>query len=276
MNSRPTTQLGSACLSCLAALASAGAGAAEPAATDARAIMAAVYAQDGSRDTVASASFEITDGDGHQSQKKFIYRRLGAPDNRRTMVVFTDPEDVRGVALLSITKAGAPAAQYMYVPATGRVRSVAPQQQSARFLGTDLTFEDIQDHQLEDFSYRLLGSGEMTDGHRTYEIEARPVSAATSQYGLIRYWVAQDMPVIIRTEMFDQQGIEVRVRHAGEIGRVAGIWGARNTEIRTVREGTRTLLRIHEIRFNTGLAEQQFTPEALEALPAQGAGSRVH
>jgi len=269
MNSRLSSKLRIAAVASLVALAAMDCAlvlAVDLATPDAHAIMATVYAQDSSRDTIARASFEITDSDGQHTQKKFSYRRFGASGNTRTMVVFTDPEDVRGVALLSITKAGAPAAQYMFIPATGRVRSVAPQQQSARFLGTDFTFEDIQDHQLEDFSYRLLGSGELIDGHRTYRIEGSPVSATTSQYKLIDYWVAQDVPVIIHTEMFDQQGAKVRVRHASDIKRVAGIWGARNTEIQTVREGTRTVLRIHDIRFNTGLTEQQFTPEALEAL----------
>jgi hypothetical protein len=252
----------------LAALGYTALGAANDATTDARAIMASVYTQDGSHDSVVTASFEVFDQTGHRTQKKFTYRRLGAPGNRRTLMVFTDPEEVRGVALLSITQPGSPAAQYIYTPATERVRTVAPQQRSARFLGTDFTFEDIQEPKLDDFKYRLLGSAELIDGHRTYKIEASPVNAANSQYQSIYYWVAQDAPVIIAAEMHDQQGMTARIEHASEIRRVAGIWGARRVEIRTVREGTRTVLSIHEIRFNTGLDEKQFRPEALEAAPA--------
>ena len=236
--------------------------------TDARAIMASVYAQDSSRDTTLSASFEIFDRDGHRTRKNFTYRRIGATGNSRTLVVFTDPEEVRGVALLSINRSSVPAAQYIYTPATERVRNVAPQQRDARFLGTDFTFEDIQQHELDDFQYRLLGSTELIDGRRTYKIEAIPVNPANSQYRSVNYWVEQDTPVIIYAEMYDQQGMKVRVEHASDIRRVSGIWGARHTDIQTVGDGTRTVLVVHGIQFNTGLDERQFTPEALEAAPA--------
>jgi outer membrane lipoprotein-sorting protein len=230
--------------------------------------MASVYSQDNSRDTSLSASFEIFDQEAHRSQKHFTYRRIGSPGSRRTLVVFTDPEPIRGVALLSIERPGVPPAQYLYTPATGRVRSVAPQQRTARFLGTDFSFEDIQPHALEDFSYRLLGSGDVIDGRRTYRIEATPVLAANSQYRSIDYWVDQDSPVILRADMYDQQGTKLRTEHASEVRRVSGIWGARRTEMQTPGEGTRTVLLIHEVKVNTGLDERQFTPEALEAAPA--------
>jgi hypothetical protein len=258
---------GALCMAAVAAFAGTAMSAANDAATDARAIMASVYAQSGSHDTSIKASFEIFDQDGHHTQKKFTYRRIGAVGNSRTLVVFTDPEEVRGVALLSITEPGVSVAQFIYTPATERVRSVAPQQRTARFLGTDFTLEDIQVRELDDFTYRLLGSAELIDGHRTYKIEAHPVNAASSQYRSINYWVAQDAPVIINAEMYDAQGMKARVEHANEIRRIAGIWGAQRIEMQTVREGTRTVLSIHELKFNTGLDEKQFRPEALETAP---------
>lgn len=251
----------------LMALGGAALAAANPASTDARAIMESVYRQDTSRDTVLKASFEVFDQEGKRTQKRFTYRRIGALGSRRTLVEFTDPEEIRGVTLLSITQPGAPALQYIYTPATQRVRSVAPQQRTARFLGTDFTFEDIQEHALDDFTYRLLGSAELIDGHRTYRIEASPVNAAISQYRSVQYWVAQDAPVIVRAEMYDEQGMKARIEEASEIRRVAGIWGVRRTRIQTVRDGTQTVLHIEEVRFNTGLAANQFTPEALETAP---------
>ena len=41
--------------------------------------------------------------------------------------------------------------QYVYTPATQRVRSVVPQERSARFIGTDFTFEDIGERVLGRF-----------------------------------------------------------------------------------------------------------------------------
>jgi hypothetical protein len=242
------------------------------AALDARQIMEDVYGQDTSHNLSMRASFEVFDQEGHGKKKAFTYRRIGSPGNSKTLVVFTSPEDIRGVALLSINQRGVTDRQYMYVPATQRVRSVVPQERSARFIGTDFTFEDIAERVLDDFTYRLLGDAETIEGHKTYKVEAAPVEAARSQYKFLYYWVAQDVPVILHAEMYDAQGRKVRVLHASGLKRESGIWGARHMEMSSVQDGTRTVLTIEEVKFNTNLDEKLFTPQGLEGAHGSGSG----
>jgi len=230
---------------------------------DARMIMEDVYRQDTSRGTSMRASFEVFDKDGKHTKKEFTYRRIGSPGDSKTLVVFTAPEEIRGVALLSINQRGASERQYMYVPATQRVRAVVPQERSARFIGTDFTFEDIAERMLDDFNYRLIGEAEMIEGHKTWKIEAAPAESSRSQYKFIYYWVAQDVPVILHAEMYDAQGKKVRVLHASQIKRVSGISGARRTEMNSILTGTRTVLVIDEAKINLTLDEKLFTPEGL-------------
>jgi len=230
---------------------------------DARKIMEEVYRQDTSRGTSMRASFEVFDKDGKHAKKEFTYRRIGSPGDSKTLVVFTAPEEIRGVALLSINRQGVSERQYMYVPATQRVRAVVPQEHSARFIGTDFTFEDIAERVLDDFNYRLIGEAETIEGHKTWKIEATPADSSRSQYKVIYYWVAQDVPVILNAEMYDAQGKEVRVLHASQIKRVSGISGARRTEMSSVLTGTKTVLTIEDAKFNLSLDEKLFTPEGL-------------
>ena len=236
--------------------------AADPAA-DARQIMENVYRQGTAQDVAMRASFQIFDRQGHSTKKEFNLKRVGAPGDSKTLVVFTAPAEIRGLALLSINQRGANERQYMYIPAQQRVRSVATQERTTRFLGTDFTFEDIGERVLDDFSYRLLGDAETFDGHKTYKVEATPVDASRSQYKSIYFWVAQDAPVILFAEFYGEQGQKVRVLHATDIKRENGIWGARNTEMATVADGTRTVLHIDEVKFNTKPDETLFTPDGL-------------
>lgn len=237
---------------------------------NARMIMEDVYGQDTSHDITMRANFQLYDQHGHSTKKDFTYRRIGSPGDSKTLVVFTAPKEILGVALLSINQRGASERQYMYTPATQRVRSVAPQERTARFIGTDFTFEDIGERVLDDFTYRLLGDTEAMDGHKTYKVEAKPADASRSQYKYIYYWVAQDAPVILFAEMYDAQGQKVRVLHATDLKREKGIWGARNTEMSTVPDRTRTILHIDEVKFNTNLDENLFTPQGLAQAPGSG------
>jgi hypothetical protein len=241
---------------------------------DARSIMDGVYKQDTSHDITMRANFQIFDTQGHSTKKEFTYRRLGTPGDSRTLVVFTAPKEFRGVALLSINQRGANQLQYMYLPAQDRVRSVAAQERTARFIGTDFTFEDIGERVLDDFSYKLLGDAEVVDGHKTTKIEARPVDPSRSQYKYIYFWVAQDAPVILYAEMYDQQGHKVRVLHATDLKQEKGIWGARRTEMSTVEGGTRTVLTIDEVKFNTNPDATLFTPTGLSTAAAAAGPSK--
>lgn len=248
---------------CLCAAVSLRAGAFAQNTPTARNIMEKVYSQDTSHDITMRASFQITNKQGQTTKKDFTYRRIGSPGDSKTLVVFTAPKEIRGVALLSINERSVNDRQYMYIPAQQRVRSVATQERSTRFIGTDFTFEDIGERILDDFNYRLLGDSEVMEGHKTYKVEATPVDPSRSQYKFIYYWVAQDAPVILFAEMYDAQGQKIRVLHATQLKRENGIWGARNTEMSTIPDGTKTLLRIDEVKFNTNPDPKLFTPDGL-------------
>jgi hypothetical protein len=239
-------------------------------APDAHSIMESVYRQDTSRDTSWRAVMDVYDRKGTMRRKKFHYRKLGALGNSRTLLRFFDPAEVRGVGLLSINQA-APSGQgattdrqWMYTPAIQRVRRIAAQERRQRFLGTDFTNEDMAERILDDFSYRLIGEGELVDGRRTWKIEARPVSPDRSQYAWIYLWVPQDVPYATLVEMYDRQGQRLRILKASQLEKISGIWVARNLEMTSPIDNTRTVLFIEEIRFNTGLKEELFSQQSLE------------
>jgi hypothetical protein len=233
------------------------------AAPDAAKIMQSVYQQNTSRDMTLKATLDVFDKQGQMLRKKFVLLRIGSLGDSKTLVRFTDPKEIRGVALLSVNQQGATDRQWMYIPATDRVRSVAPRERSERFVGSDFTYEDIAEDPLDDFTYRLLSDNELIDGRKTFKIEATPVSADRSQYKFIYYWVLQDVPCIIHAEMYDQDGHEVRTMHGSQLKKESGISGFRHIEVDSVADGTHTIFTIDEAHFNTGLSPDLFTPDAL-------------
>lgn len=233
-------------------------------AQDARKIMEGVYKQDTSRDTTWRGKMEVVDKKGTVRGKKFLMRKLGGLGNSKTLARFTDPPEVRGVGLLSINEGGAADRQWLYTPAIQRVRRIAAQERRQRFVGTDFTNEDMAERVLDDFTYKLLGEGEVIDGRKTYKIEARPVSPDKSQYAYLYVWVPVDAPYSTLVEMYDKQGQRKRVLKAGNLEKISGIWVARRLEMATPGEGTKTILSLDDIRFNTGLKDDMFTQRALE------------
>lgn len=256
-------------------------------AQDARKIMDAVYKQDTSRDTIWRGKMDVVDKKGTVRSKKFTMRKIGGLGNSKTLARFTDPPEVRGVGLLSINEGGAADRQWLYTPAIQRVRRIAAQERRQRFIGTDFTNEDMAERVLDDFTYKLIGEGEVVDGRRTWKIEARPVSPDKSQYAYIYIWTPQDVPYTVLAEMYDKQGQKQRIMKASNLEKISGIWVARRVEMSTVSDaqdsgrnnidlpvtkqeksassgGTKTILTLEDVRFNTGLKEDMFTQQALE------------
>jgi outer membrane lipoprotein-sorting protein len=232
--------------------------------TDAKAIMAGVYQQDTSHDATLRATLDVADKEGHTVKKRFRLSRVGSFGNGKTLVRFTDPPELRGVTLLSINEPGVTDRQWIYTPATERVRSVPPRERSERFAGSDFTYEDIAERSLDDFTYQLLKDEDNIENHKTVKVVATPVAPERSQYKFIYYWVAQDVPCILHAEMYDQDGRKVREMHASGLRKESGIWGARKTEMRSMLERTKSVLTIDEIHLNVGLDSALFTPDALE------------
>lgn len=232
-------------------------------AVDARAIVAAVYSQDKSHDAVFHATLNVFDASGHESHKKFVLERLSTNGGSKTIVRFTEPAEIRGVALLSINGAGAEDHQYLYTPAIDRVRSLSSREQSEKFADSDFTYEDIAERALDDFTYALLGDTETMEGHPTYKIELQPVAPDRSQYKFIYAWIAQDVPVLLHAQMYDAQGRLMRELRAWDLKHESGVWGTRRLEMASPVEHTRTDLIFDSVKFNTGLDEAAFTPDAL-------------
>lgn len=232
--------------------------------SDGKKIMDGVYQQDTSQDSTLKANFDVYDQEGKKRQKKLTVQRLGSPGDSKILVRFSDPPEVKGVALLSVSKRGEKDHQWLYIPATNRARPIAPRDRSEKFAGTDFTYEDLADRLTDDFVYRVLSENEIIDGHKTYKIESIPRDPANSQYKFVYFWVAQDVPVILNAEMYDLNGKKIRTLHATTIKKANNIYGTRHIEMTTVADNTRTVLTIDSAAFNKGLDEKLFTPESLE------------
>src|SRR5262249_43020607 len=201
---------------------------------------------------------------GVTRQKKFVFKKIGALGNSKTLLRFTDPAEVRGVGLLTVNQKGTADRQWLYTPAYQRVRRIAPQEKSKRFLGTDFTHEDMAERPFDDFTYKMLSPSEVIDGESAYKIEIRPVSADKSQYKYIHVWIARAKPVILHSDFYDDKDRKVRVMHAGDIQKISNIWVAKRLEMASPPDGTKTVLVLDAVRFNTHLREDLFTQQALE------------
>jgi hypothetical protein len=207
---------------------------------------------------VIAASRKIAD-------KRWEFVRLGSYGNSKAIIRFTEPAEVKGVALLVINHPDRSSDQWMWTPALGRDRRIALQDRSTRFFGTDFSFEDLEERDVDQYDFRLLGE-EPVDGAPCWKIESVPKQGKTSQYTASRIWIrkADYVPALYENLTGDRVARRLNQR---QIENMQGIWTARLLEMTDLRRNSRTILKLEKLQYNVPLKDAQFTVQALRLQP---------
>lgn len=207
---------------------------------------------------------EVIAANNKVSKKSWQFERLGSFGNSKAIIRFTAPAEVKGVALLVVNHPDRSSDQWMWTPAIGRDRRIAPQDRSTRFFGTDFSFEDLEERDVNQFEFRLLGEEDI-DGAACWRIESKPKESKASQYTSSRVWIRKDNYLPAQYENYAKDTLVRRMREK-DIESIQGVWTARTLEMTDVRRKSRTILKLENVRYNVPLQADSFTVQALRRL----------
>jgi outer membrane lipoprotein-sorting protein len=204
---------------------------------------------------------QVFDAKGKISDKRWTFERLGAHGNSKSVLRFTVPAEVKGVALLIANHPDRASDQWMWTPAIERDRRIALQDRSTRFFGTDFSFEDLEERDVNQYEYALLGE-EAVDGAPCWKIASTPRESKSSQYSKSVVWIRKDNYAFARIESYVNDQAVRRLNYSS-IQNVQGIWTARQLEMNDLRRGSRTRLTLDKLEYNVALKDEDFTLQAL-------------
>jgi hypothetical protein len=228
-------------------------------ATAARQIVEEAQKRSASTSQRYEGTLQTFDENGRTSEKRWTYDRLGANGRSKVVIRFTAPAEVRGVALLIVNYPDRASDQWMWTPALERDRRIALQDRSTRFFGTDFSFEDLEERDVDQHSYRLLGE-EAIDGAMCWKIESTP--RRESQYAKSTMWIRKDTYAWARVDSYVGNQV-VRRLQLSDFANVQGIWTAQETRMTDLRRGTITRLRLDMIEYNLAMRDEDFTVQRL-------------
>jgi hypothetical protein len=217
------------------------------------------------RTNAASQRYEgllqVFDAKGKISDKRWTFERIGSHGQSKAVLRFTGPAEVKGVALLVVNHPDRASDQWMWTPAIERDRRIALQDRSTRFFGTDFSFEDLEERDVAQYDYRLLGD-DAIDGAACWRIESTPKESKASQYTRSIVWVHKDTYALARIENVIRDQVVRRLNYL-ELANVQGIWTARVLEMSDLRKGSRTRLTLDKLQYNVPMKDEDFTLQAI-------------
>jgi hypothetical protein len=230
-------------------------------AQDARQIVAESENRSRSKSQQYEGTLEVIGASNKVSLKRWEYRRIGSYGASKAILRFTAPAEVKGVALLIVNHTDRASDQWMWTPAIERDRRIAAQDRSTRFFGTDFSFEDLEERDVDQFNYKLLGDDNV-DGAASWKIESKPKESKSSQYTSSLVWVRKDNYVVAQIEDYAKDKLVRRIRYS-DIQNVAGIWTPRTVEVFDANRKSRTVLKLEKLEYNLPMKDEDFSLEAL-------------
>ena len=230
-------------------------------AEDARQIIAESENRSRSKSQQYEGTLEVIGASNKVSVKRWEYRRIGSYGASKAILRFTAPAEVKGVALLIVNHTDRASDQWMWTPAIERDRRIATQDRSTRFFGTDFSFEDLEERDVDQFDYKSLGD-DTIDGAACWKVQSKPKESKSSQYSSSLVWVRKDNYVVAQIESYSKDKLVRRI-HYGEVQNVSGIWTPRTVEVFDANRKSRTVLKLEKLEYNTPMKDEDFTLEAL-------------
>ncbi len=215
-------------------------------------------------DFQAKMSMLLRNRQGEESLRQMRVKSMEVQgDGDKTLIVFDEPRDVKGTALLTFSHKTRDDDQWLYLPALKRVKRIASRNKSGPFMGSEFAYEDLASQEIEKYTYKYLRDDQL-EGAPVFVIERYPVSHY-SGYTRQVVWIDKARYIPLKIEYYDRKNSLLKTLVFEDYHQYLDrYWRAHRMFMRNHQTGKSTLLTWKEYRFRTGLKDSDFTRNSLK------------
>ena len=198
----------------------------------------------------------ITDTRGRTRNRTLQSWSENDGDNSKSLIVFSEPGNVRGTGFLSIDEDGNQT-QRLYLPSIGRIQTISSSERGDQFMGSDFTYEDLGSQKSEDFEFEWL---EINDQYYTL----RATALDSEQYTSIEFDILRDKYSIKTVRYFNQSNEMIKRLEADHFEQLSNVhWSPSKMTMFDLREDRKTDLTWSNREINVRIEDWRFTERGL-------------
>ena len=237
---------------------------------NARAIMEKVDARDDGTTLEQDMLMVLIDKNNNKRTRDLkSYGKDFGEDEHRTLF-FKSPADVKNTAFLTYDydDGAKDDDQWLYLPALKKVKRIPSTDKSSSFMGSDFSYFDMTDRDLEDYDFKILKETKVR-GHDAWMIESKPNNQAVideSGYEKTIAIVRKDNYMVVRAINFLSNG-KKKYLDLTKIHEENGIWLVDEMTMTTKKGKStihKTILSFDNIQLNGTIDDGVFTTRRLE------------
>ena len=220
---------------------------------------------DGFGDTSATLQMVLRNRHGEESKREIRSKVLETKnDGDKSLIVFDQPKDVAGTALLTYTHKSADDDRWLYLPALKRVKRIASSNKSGPFMGSEFAYEDLGSQEVEKYTYKHLRD-ETLDGKDCFVLERYPKDKE-SGYTRMVVWMDKAEYRPLKLEYYDRKKSLLKTLTLSEYEKYLGkFWRPGKLDMVNHQTGKSTTLLFKNYKFKNGFKDRDFDQNSLQS-----------
>lgn len=228
--------------------------------TNADEIMKSHYMLKEAQTTSSLTTMILIDKRGKKKVRKMTMFSMVTEVGDNSFMEFVEPADIKGTKFLTIGNDNEDNDQRLYLPALNKVRKISSSGKTGRFMGSDITYYDMEPKQLKDSSYSLIEE-KVVDNKDCWVIESIPLND-DSPYSKVIQYISKNDYFSYRKDMYEKDKF-TKSFVVVEVEEHDGILIPVKTVIDNYSKKHKTLLIVENIHVNPVLNESIFSVKGL-------------
>lgn len=219
---------------------------------------------EGFDDFSAKISMVLEDNNGNKSTRLMEVKNLEVKnDGDKRLLVFKEPSDVSGTALLTYSHILEDDEQWLFLPALKRVKRISSSNKSGPFVGSEFAYEDMLSQEVEKYEHVFIGE-ETFNGLECYVVERKP-RYESSGYNKQKVWIDKEHFRYQKIEYFDHQDSHLKTLVLSEYEQFLDkFWRAKEMVMTNHQTQKSTAMYWKEFSFRNGYDDSSFTKSVLK------------
>lgn len=217
-------------------------------------------------DSTVTAVMTLRNKAGQTSVRRMRVKALEIQsDGDKGIVVFDEPKDIRGTALLTHSHKTADDDQWLYLPAVKRVKRIASRNKSGPFMGSEFAYEDLSSQEVEKYTYKYLRD-EACGAWKCFVVERYPTDENSGYTSQIT-WIDQDEYRPVKVEYYDRKKSLLKtLATEGWNEYLDQYWRPDEMTMVNHQTGKSTTMEWTDYLFGQGLEDRDFTDGSLKRI----------
>ena len=218
-------------------------------------------------DIQSNSSMLLTNKKG--KKKNLLLISKSKDDSKKQMIWFLEPKDDYGISFLKIEKDDGDDFMNMWLPAFKKFRRISSQKKSDSFMGSDLSFEDMTNRNVNDYQYKILDTNSSCfkddETKKCYLLESVP-NDKNSEYSKHVSWVDKESYLSYREESYDKDA-KLLKKKTIKYSLIDNYSIMNELFVENIQKNHSTLLIVSDIKINLGFIDGMFHTKTIKRMP---------